>query len=325
MLDRSNMSRRLDGAPQVVVLMSTYQGERYVQTQLQSILLQLPSDGRVLVRDDGSSDGTVDQVLALQDKRIVLYRGQNLGFGQSFLTLLSLAPTDADMVMFADQDDFWLPEKVDRAWQQLRHFDQQPALYASAQMLADKDLQPLHSTLPWPKPPCLSNAIIENIVTGCTAALNRPAVALLQRAGVPNSVRFHDWWMYLVLSAFGTVVYDDQPTLLYRQHGGNVIGHGVGWLGRQARMASFLLKNDWVGILLGQIKALLENYADLLPTASRKWLLQHFCVYDDRVAPRWRFIIAPRTYRQIGTHEFPLRLLLALHKLRLWQPNNRLR
>lgn len=310
-------------APRVVVLMSTYQGERYVRAQLTSILMQLPPEGRIIVRDDGSSDATASTILQLQDDRITLIRGGNLGFGQSFLTLLMLAPTDADMVMFSDQDDIWLPGKIDRAWRHLSTFDGQAVLYASAQTLTDADLRPLQSTSAWPKPPTLTNALIENIVTGCTAAMNRPAVVLLQRAGVPATVRFHDWWCYLVLSALGTVVYDNEPTLLYRQHGGNVIGHGVGWFGRQARMASFLLRNDWVGILLGQIQALLRHYGDVLPRATRECLLARFRVQENDATPRWRFILAPRRYRQIAAHEIPLRVLLTLHKLRLWRPRRR--
>src|SRR5687767_4472450 len=211
--------------------MSTYNGARFIREQLQSILQQLPPRGQIIVRDDGSRDGTVDEVGAVNDARITLLRGANLGFGRSFLTLLAHAPSDADMVMFSDQDDVWLPNKVERAWRHLRALDGQAGLYGSAQMLVDSALRPLYPTPPWPRGPSLTNALTENIITGCTAALNRPALELLQRAGVPDGVHFHDWWLYLVVSAFGSVVYDNQPALLYRQHGGNVIGHGAGWLG----------------------------------------------------------------------------------------------
>lgn len=315
----------LDQQPfgRVVVLMSTYQGERYVREQLLSILSQLPKDGQIIIRDDGSVDRTIDTVAAVEDDRITLHRGTNLGFGPSFLTLLMLAPNDAAMVMFSDQDDVWLPGKIDRAWQYLCKFGSEPALYASAQMLVDKHLRPLHQTPRWPRPPSLANAITENIVTGCTAAINRPAIDLLQRAGVPAGVRFHDWWLYLVLSAFGTVVYDDEPTLLYRQHGGNVIGHAAGWLGRPLRMASFLLRNDWVGVLLGQVQALLRCYGESLPTATRDWILAQFCIHENESAPRWRLIFGAQRSRQMAAHELPFRLLLTLHKLKLWRPSER--
>jgi glycosyltransferase involved in cell wall biosynthesis len=298
--------------------MSTYQGERFVGEQLQSILAQLPADGRVIVRDDGSRDRTVEVVAAFGDERIQIARGHNLGFGASFLTLLSQAPADADMVMFADQDDVWLPGKIDRAWQHLQALGEVPGLYGSAQMLVDAELRPQHATPPWPRGPSLANALTENIITGCTAALNRPAVELLRRAGVPEGVYFHDWWLYLVVSAFGTVVYDDQPALLYRQHGGNVIGHGSGWLGRQWGVIKFLLRNDWVGILEQQVGAFLTHYGATLPPRTADWIRRYFYADGGRAAVRWRLMFSERRWRQAWVGELALRVLLVAHKLRLW-------
>jgi glycosyltransferase involved in cell wall biosynthesis len=307
----------------VVVLMSTYQGERFVREQLQSILPQLPPQGHVFVRDDGSRDRTADEVIALDDPRVTLIRGANLGFGPSFLTLLTLVPPDADMVMFSDQDDVWLPDKVTRAWRQLCALGDRPGLYGSAQMLVDADLSPLHPTPPWPRGPSLASALTENIITGCTAAINRSAVELLQRAGVPAGVRFHDWWLYLVVSAFGTVVYDDHPTLLYRQHGANLIGHGAGWFGRHWGVLRFLMRNDWVGILLGQIHALLEHYGDALPRHTGTLVSRYFRLADGRAIPRWRLVFSLRRWRQAFIWDVALRVLLAAHKVRLWPPPGR--
>src|SRR5688572_15475624 len=99
----------------VVILMSTYQGERYIGEQLRSILVQLPADGRLLIRDDGSVDGTVNEINLLSEPRIEIIRGENVGFARSFLLLMNAAPTDADLYMLADQDDVWLPTKIQRA------------------------------------------------------------------------------------------------------------------------------------------------------------------------------------------------------------------
>lgn len=306
------------GAPQVVVLMSTYNGERHVAEQLRSILAQLPAGGRVDVRDDGSTDGTVAAMQALRDWRICVSCGPNLGFGRSFLTLLSNVPPTADLVMFADQDDVWLPGKIERAWANLRRFGDQPALYGSAQMLADAELRPLHVTRPWAHAPTFERALVENMITGCTAALNQPALRLLQRAGVPQGVHFHDWWLYLVVSAFGHVVYDPEPTLLYRQHGANQIGHGVGVLGRQLGIVRFLLRRDWVGILLGQLHAFWRHYADDLQLQRREVVEANFCISDRGAAPRWRFILGSSRWRDSLATEGALRLLLTFHRLHLW-------
>lgn len=304
--------------PRVSVLMSTYQGERFVRQQLESILSQLPPHGQIIVRDDGSRDGTADAVAALDDPRVTLIRGSNLGFGRSFLTLLARVPADADMVMFSDQDDVWLPDKIERAWRHLGELGNQAGLYGSAQMLVDTALRPLQPTPPWPRAPSLANALTENIITGCTAALNRPAVALLQRAGVPDGVYFHDWWLYLVVSAFGTVVYDSQPSLLYRQHGGNVIGHGAGWIGRQRGVLRYLLRNDWVGILHRQVGAFLQHYGDALPPPTRDWILRHFRRASGGAAFRWRLVFSARRWRQAFVGDVALRVLLVAHRLKLW-------
>lgn len=302
----------------VVVLMSTYNGERYVVEQLCSILEQLPPNGRILIRDDGSTDQTVVRIEALNEHQIKIIRGENIGFARSFLSLLLATPQDAEMVMFSDQDDVWLPGKIERAWQHLQLLAGQPGLYASAQMLVDESLRPLQATPPWPRGPSFPSALTENIVTGCTAAFNRSALALLQSVGVPNGVRLHDWWLYLVVSAFGTVVIDSQPTLLYRQHGANLIGHGAGWLGRNRQIMRFLLRNDWVGILLGHIAALHQYYGNQLSTAQSTLLQRYFYFSNGSAKPRWRLIFSLRQWRQSAQQEIMFRVLLALHRLHLW-------
>lgn len=309
------MGSALSASTRVVVLMSTFNGERFVGEQLRSVLEQLPANGVVLVRDDGSSDGTVAAIEHLGDCRVRVERGQNIGFGRSFLTLLATAPDDADLVMFSDQDDLWLPGKIERAARALLPLRDRPALYGSTQMLADQALQPLHVTRRWPNPPSFRGALAENMITGCTAALNAPAVQLLKRAGVADGVHFHDWWMYLVVSAFGRVIFDPEPTLLYRQHGANQIGHGAGSLGRWLHMARFLGRNDWVGILLAQVHALWQHYgADLEPSAQAL-ISDNFELGVDTAKPQWALILRPGRWRD---QEVAFRLLLALHKLRLW-------
>ena len=131
-------------------------------------------------------------------------------------------------------------------------------------------------------------------------------------------MHFHDWWLYLVVSAFGTVVYDNQPALLYRQHGGNAIGHGAGWLGRQWVVLRFLLRNDWVGILQSQVGAFLKHYGDSLPTHTRDWILRYFDTSASEGAPRWRLVFTARRWRQSLVGDIALRVLLVARKLRLW-------
>lgn len=310
----------------VVVLISTYNGERFIVEQLQSILDQLPIAGQVLIRDDGSTDQTVAKVTGLGDDRISLIRGENIGFARSFLTLLCDAPDHPEVVMFADQDDVWLPGKIERARAALANCGGSPALYCSAQMLTDVELRPAHATRRWPRRPCFENALFENIVTGCTAAMNSAAVSLIRRAGVPRRVKFHDWWLYLVVSAFGTVVYDEEPTLLYRQHDSNQIGHGTGFWGRQRRIVRFLSRHDWVGIMLGQVADLHEHYGVLLDLGKSRLVRSCFVLDGHGSRPRWRLVFGLHRWRQFLLGELTFRALVAAYLLGLWPPSaNRLR
>ncbi len=304
----------------VVVLMSTYNGERFIEEQVRSILEQLPQYGCLLVRDDGSRDRTVDLIRSLGDERVKVICGVNIGFAKSFLTLLQQAPTDAEMVMFSDQDDVWFPHKIERAWSRLQAVPSGPALYCSAQMLADESLNPLEATPPWPRPPSFVGALAENIVTGCTAALNPEAAKLLREGGVPAQVHFHDWWMYLVIAAFGTVVVDDEPTLLYRQHGGNLIGRGAGWWGRHLQILRFLLKNDWVGIMLGQVAELQSLYGGRMSPEQRWILSRHFDVRDNLAKPKWRTVLGWTRWRQTWANEVFFRMLLMTKRSGIWPP-----
>jgi len=307
----------------VVVLMSTYNGERFIEEQVTSILNQLPPEGLLMVRDDGSRDRTVALIRGFGDERIALICGANLGFARSFLTLLQQAPPDAEMVMFSDQDDVWLSHKIERAWTHLRAAPSGPVLYCSAQMLVDETLIPLQPTPAWPRPPSYTGALAENIVTGCTAALNADAVQLLRAGGVPEQVHFHDWWMYLVVVSLGTVVVDDEPTLLYRQHGGNLIGRGAGWWGLHLQILRFLLRNDWVGIMLGQIAEFQTRYGDRLRPDQRLVLSQHFEVRNGKAKSRWRTVFGETRWRQTIGNEVLFRVLIACKKVGLWPPFGR--
>lgn len=291
----------------VVVLMSTYKGEHYVREQITSILSQLPPEGRLVVRDDGSPDQTVAVIRAIRDSRITLTAGSNVGFVRSFLTLVANAPADADMVMLSDQDDVWLPNKIDRAWNVIGRSGDVPTLYCSRLQLVDTELRPLGLSPAWPREPSFCNALTENVVTGCTAALNPAALRLLRDNGDLDRIYFHDWWLYLVVSAFGTVVFDPEPTILYRQHGGNAIGMGSG-AARYVTILRFLRRRNWVHLMFNQIENLRAVHGERLPPACRQLLSDAFDPRDWRTTPR--LMLAPRRWRQSLVGEVLFRGLL---------------
>lgn len=291
----------------VVVLMSTYQGERFVEEQIVSILSQLPNDGRLLIRDDGSRDRTIEIIEAIKEPRVTLVRGQNIGFARSFLWLLATAPKDFEMVMLSDQDDVWLPNKIERAWHALRGKDKTPFLYCSRMQLVDEKLKRVGVSPIWPRGPSFDNALTENIVTGCTIALNRAAHSLVLSVGDERRIYFHDWWIYLVVSALGKVVMDEEPTILYRQHGNNVIGRGVG-IKRYLMNLDFMRRKSWVHIMFNQIENFRAVHAIALPPDKRKLLDQNF--NPRRLGSVARLLCFPTCHRQFLLDEFLLRLLV---------------
>lgn len=223
----------------VQVLLSTYDGERFLEPQLDSIFGQTYRDVEVLARDDGSRDRTW-QILERRAscERIRLLRGENIGVVRSFFELLERSDADAPYLALADQDDVWLPGKVERAVTMLSSFETAvPALYFSRLTLVDEALRPLgHSAIP-PRGPSFANALVQSIGTGCTMVMNQAARSVLLR-GTPAVAWMHDWWIYLVVAAFGRVVYDPEPCILYRQHAANAVGAANGRLHRWAVKAN---------------------------------------------------------------------------------------
>ncbi|MGE5450428.1 MAG: glycosyltransferase [Acidobacteriota bacterium] len=287
--------------------MSTYNGEAFVVEQLRSILLQLPSTGRVLVRDDGSSDRTVQVIEDIGDARIALTRGSNIGFARSFFELMRCAPSDADMYMLADQDDVWLPGKIDRAWQAVSRADGRPLLYCTATKVVDERLRPLGISSVLPAQITFINALTENMVTGCTVAMNRPLLVMADPKEVIDQIVFHDWWLFVVGVAFGVVRYDPVPTILYRQHASNHIGRGVG-IGKYFKMMKYLVKRNWLGALARQVGAIRRRYIAELDSSQLAVLNK---IEDPtRGLRRWPMLLSPTPHRASWLSEMLFRALL---------------
>ncbi len=209
----------------VTILLSTYNGEAYLQTQLESIRAQTNETWRIAWRDDGSSDNSVAVVQAFgQTERCVQSpsSGAHLGASGSFLRLL-LENSDAPVIAFADQDDRWLPAKLQRAIMQLSGGDA-PALYCARQMLTDDDFTHPALSVKYHGKPGFPASLAQNIATGNTVVMNSAAAKLVTSIPAPDASP-HDWWSYIVVSACGgRVIYDPEPVVLYRQHMKNLMG-----------------------------------------------------------------------------------------------------
>ena len=220
-----------------LILLSTYNGELYLAEFLQSLIQQTENAWHLLVRDDGSNDATVSilqKILKQYPDKITLYKGKNLGVKESFNDLikpiLSGYYNVKTYVMFADQDDVWMADKLEVSLKAMNHNGKAhrlPRLVYTDLEVTDAYLKPIHSSL-WQYENntihCtrLNALLYKNRVTGCTMMVNQ---ALLKLAcPIPKAAMMHDWWLNMVASRFGQVVEVDRATIYYRQHINNTIG-----------------------------------------------------------------------------------------------------
>lgn len=204
----------------VQVLLSSYNGEKYLNQQIDSILNQVGVNVKLLVRDDGSKDSTIEILKEYKDIEVI--RGNNQGVIGSFLTLIELS-SDADYYAFADQDDVWDADKFEIAIKKLEEYPNIPAIYSGNTRLVDGELNFVKNETLDPKT-SLGSAIVKNYVTGCTTVFNKILMENLKKYR-PQNIPGHDWWVNLVCLALGGVsIYDVKPHMSYRQHGNNVVG-----------------------------------------------------------------------------------------------------
>lgn len=226
--------------------MCTHQGQRFLCEQLTSIENQTHSGWKIWASDDASNDKTKKILRKFQNRssnsRISICKGPADGFVTNFLTLACEANINADFYAFADQDDIWKPDKLERAIQWFNSIpESEPALYCSRTELIDSSGKHIGFSPLFKKKPSFQNALIQNIGGGNTMVFNKSARKLLITAGIRISVVSHDWWTYqLVTGAGGRVHYDSYPSLLYRQHETNLIGMNTSWSQRLKRICMLL-------------------------------------------------------------------------------------
>lgn len=253
--------------PPVHVLLATYNGAAHLPEQLASLAAQQGADWRLLWRDDGSSDGTVEVLegfAAAHPGRVARLAGPagRLGAGGSFLALLAAAPPGG-LYAFMDQDDVWLPDKLARAAAQL---GEGASLVCTRLRLVTPELAPIGlSPLP-ARPPGFATLLAHNVAAGCTMVMNGQARALALAAPFPEG-SYHDWWCALLVTGCGgRLVFDPEPRILYRQHPGNLIGGASAWR-RRALRALGRGAEGFLGPLAVHLRAL--RAAPLTPEARR--------------------------------------------------------
>ncbi len=249
----------------IQILLSTYNGESYLKEQLNSYLAQVPAENiRVLVRDDGSTDGTLAILHEYRDKYgFTVIEGENIGYIASFHELIRLRDKSCELFAFSDQDDVWLPEKLARAEAALSECEG-PTLFSCPSYITDEALNRRGTTLVAKRKPSFYGAIVQNICMGHNEVFNEPLAALAEEYFSPD-MHMMDYWLYMLAASFGTVVYSPEPMTLYRQHGNNVIGHESGRVKRFFKRAKRAVTTRRAELHSRQLKAFIEACGDKLP------------------------------------------------------------
>lgn len=227
----------------VVIIISTFNGARYLSAQIESVLAQAGVDVTLWIRDDGSTDETRNLLAEYAaDKRVQWFAGKNIGAADSFIDAVRLCDLQADYYSFCDQDDVWLADKLAVAVAEIRQMSPGPAMVCSTVTITDQDLTPRGRTAVPAKGPSFKNALVETVTCGNTIVMNPEAFSVVQTSlPQPGSIPMHDAWVYLLLSAVGEVRFYDRPGVLYRQHGQNVTGTGHSLARRMANRLQRLL------------------------------------------------------------------------------------
>lgn len=220
----------------VSIVMATYNGEKYLKEQIDSILSSTYQEFELYIVDDGSSDTTMSILEYYKEKypdKICIKQNEtNLGVALNFLNAAS--NTRSDYIMFCDQDDVWRKDKIAKTLKRVRQMEAQfgkdlPIAVFTDACVVDSRLNVLHesffrSSRLNPELIDLPHLLMENKLIGCTVMVNQAVRRILQSNPLPKKARFHDGWLGLIAASFGKIGFIKESTLLYRQHSANVVG-----------------------------------------------------------------------------------------------------
>jgi len=230
----------------VAILLCTYNGETFLEEQLDSIAKQTHAAWNVWASDDGSQDNTIKVIESYRNKwgadKLLVQAGPQQGFALNFLSLVNNASIQSDYYAYSDHDDVWHSNKLEKAIKWLESISEDtPALYCGRTCLVNDSLQEIGFSPLFSRPPSFSNAIVQNIGGGNTMVFNNAARVLLQKVGVTNGIVSHDWLTYQVVTACGgAVFYDSSSTVNYRQHSENIVGANNHWRARINRIRGLI-------------------------------------------------------------------------------------
>lgn len=216
---------KVESNMKVVVLMSTYNGEKYLKEQIDSILNQSIKNIELIIRDDGSKDSTrkILREYSEENDRIKVIFGENIGVEKSYRELLKYS-VEADYFAFCDQDDIWLDNKIEKAIEEMNVIKNEPVLYYSEVKAVNNNME-IILTSHYTGIDTLGSSFNTTPVIGCTVLFNNILKRYIEKYGIAENIIMHDLYMYrLCLAIGGHIIHDKNSYIMYRQHENNVVG-----------------------------------------------------------------------------------------------------
>lgn len=271
----------------VCVLMSTYNGEKYLREQIDSILNQENVEVDILIRDDGSTDNTLNilKEYIKKHKNINYYTGANLRSAKSFMNLLFTAK-EYNYYAFSDQDDVWDKNKLYVAVSKLKEgYD----LYGGKKSIVDSELNILNIEDEIPVSLELGSVILRCRVSGCTMVFTKNLREKLLKYD-PIVLSMHDSWVLKVAVSVGKVFFDNNKYILYRQHSNNVVGAKKSFINQfKERILNLKKRKEQTFVRLSMAKELYNNYVDFL-SKNDKENLYYFINYKENFKYRLKLL-----------------------------------
>lgn len=303
----------------VAILLCTFNGQKYLAEQLDSIEKQVHRNWFVIASDDGSSDHTIQILQSYQRRwsegRLIIRQGPKKGFCHNFLSLACDPSIVADYYALCDQDDVWLSTKLKVACDYLEKFSQANLahLYCGRTHYVEDDLIVRDSSTLFRAQPSFRNALVQSIAGGNTMVFNHEAKCLIEQAGM-QLVPSHDWWIYLLITGAGGVVYYDcHPHILYRQHDEALVGGNRGLLDGLSR---------FVRVLQGRFKVwndqnifALQNSRTLIKSQNQEILETVARLKNGTIWQRWLLIAKCSLYRQTFMGSLGLIIAIMLNRV----------
>ena len=294
----------------IAVLLSSYNGYKYIEEQIASISKQKNVDFMLYIRDDGSEKEFVELLCELQKKDdFKLLKGKNIGFLKSFMELLA-AVDNADLYAFSDQDDIWLETKLETAeqWFEKQDLgDSIPLLYHSAYDLVEEEKKVGHFYFP-DTGYDFRRSITENHFSGFSMVINRKMREMMLQ-GDCNQIGYHDWWAAMIAQAFGKSYSDAKTEAEHRVHGDNVTTFNIKtrlkWLKKNLCETSEIKKRSCEFERCFKNIMSDENIQTLTMFTQKKYSL--------RVSLKKAFY--PKRWRPVIASEITVRLLMLLGRV----------